>query len=94
LIPSPLGENVLGISIVDFNAKIDSKAKACFIFQNVKDAMIRGCRPIGQSQALLEVSGEDTENISLFNNDCTKCQQPVIIADSSGVEIFTSGNTE
>lgn len=90
--PALYAENIQGFSIVDFNAKISAEASAYFVFRNVRNAMIRGCRPLGSSKAFLHVLGLDSENISLFSNDLSNVQHAVVSSDSIKSKITMGEN--
>jgi len=75
--PAFHGEDIRGLSVVGYNAGISPEAEAYFVFKEVEDAIISGCRPLGESNVFLQVKGTSSENISLFGNDFTKVKQVV-----------------
>lgn len=90
--PAIYCENMNGLSITNFNGKIDPDANALLVFENVKNAMITGCRPSGTSRSFLKVLDTDSENISLFNNDLSKVQKEIVSSDLPAERITLEGN--
>jgi len=91
--PALCCENINSLTIEDFNAKISPEANAYFVFKNVKDAMIRGCRPSGINRVFLHATGNGSENISLYHNDLSKAQQAVEAEDLIKDRIIVGENT-
>ena len=80
--PALYCENVNGFTLADFNAGINTKAEAYAIYKNVKNSLIRGCRPSGNSKVFLKVIDTESENISLFANDLSGVEKVVEALDA------------
>ncbi len=92
--PALYGKNIQGFNISDFNAEINPEADALFVFNKVRDAMIKGCRPSGNSKSFLKVLDTDSENISLFINDFSKVQQEIVSSNLPAGKITIGGNID
>jgi len=90
--PALYCENIQGLNIDSFNADISPEANAVFVFNNVKDSLIRGCRPTGNSKSFLEITDSGSENISLFSNDLSKVQGDIVSSNLPGDKITTGEN--
>ncbi|MDD4778853.1 MAG: hypothetical protein PHV53_11280, partial [Fermentimonas sp.] len=92
--PAIYCENINGMSITNLNCKIDTDSDALFVFKKIKDAMIMGCRPYGNSKSFLKVIDTDSENILLFNNDFSKVKKEIVDSNLEAGKITVSNNIQ
>jgi len=90
--PAFYGENIHALTIDDFNAQISPDANAYIVLNNVHYAMIRGCRPSGNSTSFIKVLDKDSKNISLFSNDLSKVQKNIISSNLPEKQITVGEN--
>ena len=61
--------------------------------QQVKDAFVHGCRAPGRVRTWMEVSGDQSERISVMGNDLGNASKAVDIAgDVAKDAVFLNGN--
>jgi polygalacturonase len=90
-------EDINGLNVTDFNAVVSADAEAYIIFRDIKNSMIRTCRPDGTSKAFLKVKTDEfgesgTENIAIFNNDLSQVQETIAADNIIGQKIIVREN--
>ena len=51
--------------------------------ENVRDAFIQGCRAFPGTGSFLELTGKNTENITLIGNDLASAKNPFVLKDDA-----------
>jgi hypothetical protein len=75
-----LCEDVSELAIDSLEARQAKEGAAVLRFRQVRDALLRGCRPEEGTGVFLEVSGAQSRVISLMTNDFSKVRKPVELA--------------
>jgi len=91
--PAVACDDVSNLSIDGLSAPQAKGGYALLHFHEVRDALIRGCRPEEATDTFLQVSGAASKRISLLANDFSSVRQPVeLAADASKQSVAEVGN--
>jgi hypothetical protein len=78
--PAVVCEDVSGLVVDDLSAPPARGAEALLSFRNLRDGLVRGCRPKDGPDVFLKVAGKGSHAISLLANDLSGVGKPVELA--------------
>jgi len=91
--PAVIGDDLTNVEFFDVSAQSTSRSKSMIWLNNVKNAFIHGSRPDETVNTFLYLSGAETQNISLINNDFSRISKTVQRdKEVSKKALFVSGN--
>jgi polygalacturonase len=80
--PALVCTDVEGLSIEGFNAQAVADAPALVVLDDVRGALIRGCRPPATAKAFLRLQ-RNTKHVSVVANDLSRIQMPFAFDDTT-----------
>lgn len=72
--PAVVFDDVQDLTISDLSAQVSKNTPALIDFNNVKNALIQGCKPDENTTNFLYVRGSESSRISVINNDLSTVQ--------------------
>jgi len=69
--------NIDGLVLDSIDSPESSKGLAMIRMDRVKDVMVRGCQPVGDT--FIDISGDNTKNVMIAGNNFTKVKNPVVM---------------
>jgi polygalacturonase len=72
--PAAICDDVINMEFSDSKAAVTSDAECVIRLQNVQQAWIRNCQPLGDNETFLQVEGEDSREILLSGNDLRRIE--------------------
>ena len=88
--PSLICDDVEDLEIFGWNAAMASKIHAVIHFDNVRQALLHGCRCPSGAAAFLRVEGKTSEKIKLLANDLSGTAKPVALAPGLSKKVATT----
>ncbi len=90
--PAIVCDDAQDLAIEGLSTNNKGTGSPVIVLNDVRGAMIRGCRPLAQASAFLRLTGR-TESISVIGNDLTAAQTPYELGqDISPTVLFDEGN--
>ncbi|MHC4517559.1 MAG: glycoside hydrolase family 28 protein [Planctomycetota bacterium] len=67
-------DDVAAVMVDQLRATASRQAEALLRFRDVRGALVRGCRPVGQAKVFLRVDGKGSKGIMLTGNDLSRTE--------------------
>ena len=90
--PAVICDDVIDMEFSDSKAFVSSDAECMIRLQNVRQAWIRNCRPLGANETFLQVEGKESRGIILSGNDLRRSNKSFICKNGATKDVVSTIN--
>lgn len=90
--PAVICDDVIDMELSDSKASVTSDAECMIRLQNVRQAWIRNCQPLGINDAFLQVEGEESSKILLSGNDLRLSKNLFVCKNGATINVVRTLN--
>ena len=90
--PAVICDDVIDMVFSDSKISVASDAQCAIRLQNVKQAWIRNCQPLGVNDTFLQVEGKGSSEIILSGNDLRRSAKSFVLDDGATKDVVSTIN--